>query len=356
MSFMILVINPGSTTTKIALYRDDKCLKSSNIEHELSSIEECDSIIDQLSMRKQAIENWFIAEDIDLSELSAVVGRGGILPPVKSGAYQINDKMLDRLKNRPLVEHASNLGAILSDAIAKSLEVPSYVYDPVSVDELEDVARISGMPYIERKSHTHALNSRAMALRVAQKAKARYEDRNFIVAHLGGGISISAHRRGRIIDVIADDEGPFSPERAGRVPCRELISLCYSGKFDERTMQKNLRGNGGMKAYLGTSDVKKIASDAFNGDSKSKLLIEAMAYQISKGIGELATVLKGNVDSIILTGAIAFNTMITDLIKERTDFIATVIIEPGENELEALALGVLRVLNREEEAHEYYEQ
>lgn len=355
MRFMLLAINPGSTSTKIALYRDDKCLNTKNIEHEISSIEDYDSIISQLPMRKQAIENWFDINGIDPSILSAVVGRGGILPPVKSGAYRINDEMIDRLINRPLVEHASNLGAVLADAIASPLGIPSFVYDPVSVDELEDVAKISGMPLIERKSHTHVLNSRAMARKVAESFGVQYKDMNFIVAHLGGGISISAHRRGRIIDVIADDEGPFSPERSGRVPCRELISLCYSGKYDEGTMQKNLRGNGGMKAYLGTTDVKKVAADALGGDHKSNLILDAMTYQISKGIGELATVLKGDVDSIILTGAIAHNRMITDMINGRTRFIAPVIIKPGENELEALAYGGLRVLKGEDKAHDYHE-
>ncbi|MBI9106656.1 MAG: butyrate kinase [Spirochaetales bacterium] len=355
MRYLLLVINPGSTSTKIALYQNESCLYSEYIEHESRSIEKYNSMIEQMPMRQGAIENWLKKKGILASTLSAVVGRGGILPPVKSGAYRVNAEMIDRLKNRPLVEHASNLGAILAYEMASEIDIPSFIYDSVSVDELESVARISGMPLIERKSQTHVLNSRAMARRVAGKLGFDYKDKNFIVAHMGGGISISAHRRGRIIDVVADDEGPFSPERAGRVPCRELISLCYSGRWDEKEMQKNLRGNGGIKAYLGTIDVRSVALNADAGDPESNLIINAMTYQISKGIGELATVLKGDVDSIILTGGIAYSRMITGMIAERTEFIAPVKIEPGENELEALAFGVLRVLRGEEDAHEYHE-
>ena len=278
-----------------------------------------------------------------------------MLPRVKSGAYVVNETMLDTLKNKPAMEHASNLGAPIAYAIAQAAGVKAYIYDSVRTDELHDIARISGIPEIERTSTSHVLNTRAMAIKAAKKYGKKYQDMNIVVAHLGGGISLNVHEKGRIVDIISDDEGPFSPERAGRLPCTALIELCYSGKYDKKTMLKRIRGNGGLKAYLGTVDAREVEKMIESGDEKAKLIYEAMAYQIAKGIGELATVVEGKVDLIILTGGIAYSKLITSWVKKRVEYIAPVEIMPGENEMESLAYGILRVLRGEEKAREYIE-
>lgn len=351
MSLKILAINPGSTSTKIALYEDANEICKKTIDHSNKEIEEYKNIADQYGMRYEAITKFLADINFKIEELSAVVGRGGLLPPVKSGAYRVNKAMVERLRFRPVVEHASNLGAIIAYEIAKPLEVPAFIYDSVAVDELEDVARISGMADIKRKSFSHALNMRAVAIKVAKELGKDYDDMNLIVAHLGGGISISIHKRGEMIDIVSDDEGPFSPERAGRVPCKDLINMCY--KYDKGTMKKKLRGKGGVISYLMTNNALEVEERIEKGDEFAKLVYEAMAYQIAKGIGELATVVDGNVDRIIITGGIAHSEMMTSWIKKRVKFIAPVQIVPGENELKSLALGALRVLKGEEEAHIY---
>jgi butyrate kinase len=356
MSYKILAINPGSTSTKIALYEDEKEVFTSTLDHPSEEIEKYNKVQDQFEMRKNAVLSLLKDNGYDVNKLSAVVGRGGMLPAVKSGAYKVNDKMVDRLKNNPVAEHASNLGAMIAFEIANIAGVYAYIYDSVRVDELNDIARISGTPDIPRASTSHALNSRAMAMKAAKKYGKKYSDMNFVVAHLGGGISVSVHEKGKMVDIMADDEGPFSPERAGRVPCKQLVDLCYSGKLDKKAMHKKLRGNGGLKAYLNTVDAREVEKMIENGDDKAKLIYEAMAYQVSKGIGELATVVDGKVDAIILTGGIAYSKMLTSWIKKRVEFIAPVEIMPGENEMESLALGTLRVLRKEETAREYVEQ
>ncbi len=355
MEYDILAINPGSTSTKIAIYRNENEIFCRTIEHPESEIEKYDKVQEQFEMRKDAILSLLKENNYDIKKLSAVVGRGGMVPSVKPGAYRVNDIMVNRLKNNPIVEHASNLGALIAYEIGNMFSIPSYIYDSVRVDELNDVARISGMPDIPRTSSCHVLNSRAMAMKVAKKYGKKYSDMNFIVAHMGGGISISVHEKGHIVDIIADDEGPFSPTRAGRVPCKELIDLCYSGKFDEKTMHRKLRGNGGLKAYLNTADAREVEKMIEEGNKKARLVYEAMAYQVSKGIGELATVVDGNVDAVIITGGIAYSNMMTNWIKKRVKFIALVEIMPGENEMESLSLGILRVLRGEEKSREYIE-
>lgn len=355
MSKKILAINPGSTSTKLALYEDEKKLLSQTIDHPVEEIEKYEKVQDQFGMRKDAILAILEENNFDINELSAVVGRGGILPPVKSGAYEVNEVMVDRLKNKPLLEHASNLGALISYEIAKSLNIPSYIYDSVAVDEMIDIARLSGMPEIPRASFSHALNARAMAFKVAQKYNKEYKDMNFVVAHLGGGISVSVHEKGRMVDIVSDDEGTFSPERAGRVPCKKLIDLCYSGKYDKKTMHKKLRGKGGINAYLNTLDAREVEKMIEQGNDEAKKVYEAMAYQIAKSIGELATVVDGKVDAIVITGGIAYSKILTEWITKRVEFIAPIEIMAGENELESLAYGALRVLNGEEEAREYTE-
>ena len=355
MKYNILAINPGSTSTKLALYENDKEIFCNTLEHSAEEIEKYDKIQDQFEMRKNLVISSLLEKGYDIKSLSAVVGRGGMVPKVKSGAYKVNETMVNRLKFNPVIEHASNLGALIAYEIANEVNISAYIYDSVRVDELKDVARISGMPEIPRTSTSHALNSRAMAMKVAKMNGNKYSDMNFVVAHLGGGISVSVHEKGRMVDILADDEGPFSPERAGRVPCKELIDLCYSGEFDKKTMNKKLRGNGGLKAYLNTVDVREVEEMIERNDEKAKLVLEAMAYQVSKGIGDLSTVVEGKVDAIVLTGGIAYSKRITALIKKRVEFIAPVEIMPGENEMESLAMGILRVLKGEEEASEYSE-
>ncbi|WP_312700513.1 butyrate kinase [Sedimentibacter sp.] len=355
MSYKILAINPGSTSTKIALYEDEREIFVKTLDHPVELIDSFDNVEDQLQMRKEVVMSFLKEQNFDINELSAVVARGGMLPPVKSGAYTINDLMVDRVENRPVMEHASNLAAPIAYGIAKEVGVPSFIYDSVMTDELLDIARISGSPEIPRTSASHVLNTRAMAIKYAKSKGKRYDELNIIVAHLGGGISINIHSGGRIIDLVSDDEGPFSPERAGRVPCRELINLCYSGKYDKRTMHKKLRGNGGLRAYLNTLDAREVEKMINEGNEEAKLVYEAMAYQISKGIGELATVVNGEVDVIILTGGIAHSKMLTSWIKQRVSFISHVEIMAGENEMESLAYGALRVLRGEEESKEYTE-
>ncbi|MBN2898516.1 MAG: butyrate kinase [Clostridia bacterium] len=351
----ILAINPGSTSTKVALYADKEVIFVETIDHPMDELKKYSHVQDQFDFRKEVIIDLLTKNDITLESLDAVVGRGGLLPPVKSGAYMVNELMIDRLKNRPVAEHASNLGALISYEIAQSVGIDAYIYDSIAVDELSDVARVSGLPELPRISLTHTLNARATAHKVAEKHGKKYEDMKLIVAHLGGGISVSVHDRGRMIDTNTDEEGPFSPERAGRVPCGSLVDLCYSGEYDHRSMRKKLRGNGGLKAYLGIVDARAVESLIAEGNEEAAVIYEAMAYQVAKAIGELATVLCGEVDAIVLTGGIAYSKKITDWITERVKFIAPVEIFAGENELESLAFGTLRVLNGEEEAREYTE-
>jgi butyrate kinase len=355
MSYRILAINPGSTSTKISLYEDEKEIFTKKLEHPLNIIEKFDSVKNQLQMRKDIVVASLEENNVDIKKLSAVVARGGMLPPVKPGAYVINELMIDRVENRPIMEHASNLAAPIAYDIAQKAGIPAYIYDSVMADELTDIARLSGMPEIPRISSSHVLNTRAMAMKAANERGRKYEDMNIIVAHLGGGISINLHEKGRITDIISDDEGPFSPERAGRVPCRELINLCYEGKYNRDTMQRKLRGNGGLRAYLNTIDAREVEKMIHEGSKKAKLVYEAMAYQIAKGIGELSTVTEGKIDLIILTGGIAYSKMLTDCISKRVSFIASVEVLAGENEMESLAFGALRVLRGEERAREYRE-
>ncbi len=353
--YKILSINPGSTSTKIALYEDEKEVFVQTLRHPEEELSKFERVQDQFDFRKNVVMSFLEKNNFNVNNLSAVVGRGGLLPPVKSGAYRVNDVMVDVLTNRPRLEHASNLAALIAYEITKPLGIPAFIYDSIAVDELQPVAKISGMPEIVRESLIHTLNMRASAIATAKKIGKEYEDCKFVVAHLGGGVSLSVQKGGKMIDVLSDDEGPFSPERSGRVPCRLLMNLCYSNNNNKKTMIKKLRGNGGLKGYLGTVSAIEVEKMIKDGDEKAKLVYEAMAYQVAKGIGELATVVKGDVDAIILTGGIAYSKLLTGWIKERVEFIAPVEIIPGENEMESLTLGALRVLRGEEKAREYTE-
>ncbi|HET7838838.1 MAG TPA: butyrate kinase [Rectinemataceae bacterium] len=347
----VLAINPGSTSTKIAVYDETGELFKKNVEHSAAELEQYPRIADQYKMRYEALARTLEESGVSAGELSAVVGRGGLLPPVKSGAYRVNESMVDRLTNRPLVDHASNLGGVLAWHIAQGRGIPAYIYDPVAVDELEDIARLTGLAEVSRKSFSHALNMRATAIKCASALGRPYRELNLIVAHLGGGITLSVHSGGRMVDIVSDDEGPFSPERAGRLPWKDLLELCYAS--DMKTMQKRLRGKGGLVSHLGTNSTLEVEAMIAKGDARAKLVYEALAYQVAKAIGELATVVEGRVDRIALTGGIAHSALMTGWIKRRVAFIAPVEIYPGENELESLANGALRVLRGEEEAREY---
>ncbi len=349
----ILAINPGSTSTKIAIYENQQEKFSEELTHPNEEIAKYEKIVDQYEMRKDAVLAFLEKNQFELTLLTAIVGRGGLLPPVKSGAYRVNDAMVERLRTNPIAEHASNLGAIIAYAIAKPLNIPAFIYDSVAVDELQDIARLSGSPELPRRSLIHALNMRAAAIKTAQKLGKAYRDCTIIVAHLGGGITISLHKDGKMIDIVSDDEGPFSPERTGRVPCMALAKLCYSGRYDARGMLKHLRGKGGLVAYMGTNDAYKVRLMAEDGDEEANFYNNAMSYQIAKGIGELATVVKGKVDRIVLTGGLARSPLTTDFVTEHVEFIAPVEVLPGENELESLSHGILRVLRGEEDAYEY---
>ncbi len=355
----ILVINPGSTSTAIALFEDDKQLDKETIRHSSEELSKYKKIFDQHEFREEIIINFLQEKNIEINSLDAIVGRGGVLKPVRSGAYRINKLMLENLEESPRVEHASNLGAAIAYNLAEKAGIPSFIVDSVAVDELEPIARISGMPEIERESLCHVLSMKAAARRLAQDLGKTYQELNLIVIHLGGGISVSAHRRGKMIDVNnSSAEGPFTPERTGGLPAFELVKLCYSQKFTLREMLKKLIGRGGLVDYLGTNNLLEVEERIAQGDKKAELLYRAMAYQISKEIAAMAAVLKGKVNNIVITGNGAGNkgalgNSFVRWIKERVNFIAPIIVYPGTDEMKALALGVVRVLTGHEKALEY---
>jgi butyrate kinase len=353
--FRLLIINPGSTSTKIAIYDNEKPVFEETLRHTSEELAPYPTIYSQFKFRKDMILETLSKKGINLTKLNAVVGRGGVLRPIPSGTYEVNNRMIEDLRLGLLGEHASNLGGIIAKEIASQLNIPSYIVDPVVVDEMEDIARVSGMPEIERISIFHALNQKAVARKAAEDLGKAYEDINLIVAHLGGGISVGAHRKGKVVDVnnALNGDGPFSPERAGGVPVEGLVKMCYSGKYTMDEVMRKLVGRGGMVAYLNTNDAREVEAMIANGDKKAELVYRAMAYQVAKEIGNCAAVLWGDVEAIILTGGIAYSDVLTGWIKERVEFIAKVLIYPGEDEMSALAMGGLRVLRGQEKAKEY---
>lgn len=343
----ILVINPGSTSTKIAVYEDTRPVFLKSIRHSPEDLQPFPTIVDQLQYRKTLILSEIQSEITDLSQIKIIMGRGGMIKPVESGVYEVNDRMKEDLFVGVMGEHASNLGGLIADEIAEIIPgAKAYIADPVVVDELQDVARISGHPKFERKSIFHALNQKAIARAYASSNHKNYEEINLIVAHLGGGISVGAHCMGRVIDVnqALDGEGPLSPERSGNVPIGDLIKLCFSGEYEFRHVQRMINGEGGYMAYFGTNDAHKIEIMAQNGDAWAKLIQEALGYQVAKSIGACASVLKGQVDAILLTGGLAHNKTLTEFISQHVSFIAPVLVYPGEDEMKALAMNALLVL------------
>jgi butyrate kinase len=349
------MINPGSTSTKIGVYEDEVEVLIETLRHSSEEIGKFDSIFEQLEFRKELILNILKDKNFDVKTLDAIVGRGGLLKPIEGGTYAVNEAMLRDLRTGVQGQHASNLGGIIANEIGKALDIPAFIVDPVVVDEMMDVAKISGMPEIERKSIFHALNQKAVAKRYAKENGKNYEEINLIVAHLGGGISVGSHMSGKVIDVnnALDGDGPFSPERSGGLPVGDLTKMCFSGEYTIEEIVKKINGKGGLVAYLSTNDAKVVSDKAEAGDEKYKLIFEAMGYQVAKEIGKCAAVLSGKVDAIILTGGIAYGKAMVSYIKERVQFICPVVVYPGEDELLALAQGGLRVLNGEEKLKEY---
>jgi butyrate kinase len=349
---LLLAINPGSTTTKIAVFRNTREVFLKTIKHSCEEIEKFEKITDQYEFRRDIILKELKGAEIVIENIQIVVGRGGLVKPIKSGVYEINDALINDLKIGVLGQHASNLGGLIAHEIAQSLpKARAFIADPVVVDELDDIARISGHPEIERISIFHALNQKAIARQHARAVAQTYEALNLIVAHLGGGISVGAHYQGRVIDVnqALDGDGPFSPERSGSLPVGALVKLCFSGKYTEKQIKKMITGRGGLVAYLDTNDAYEVEKRALSGDEKAKLIYDAMAYQVAKEIGAMSTVLKGDVDAILLTGGIAYGKPFVDRLTERIRHISPVYVYPGEDEMRALAMNGLMVLKGETE-------
>lgn len=355
MAYKLLIINPGSTSTKIGVYEGEKEILEETLRHSAEEILKYDTIFDQLDFRKEVILKVLKEKGIDINELDAVVGRGGMLKPIEGGTYEVNEAMVEDLKIGVQGPHASNLGGILSNEIAKEIGKRAFIVDPVVVDEMEDVARLSGVPELPRKSKFHALNQKAVAKRYAKEHNTSYEDVNLIVVHMGGGVSVGAHKKGRVIDVnnALDGDGPFSPERAGGVPSGELLEMCFSGKYSKEEVYKKLVGKGGFVAYANTNDARDLIKLSQEGDEKGSLIFNAFIYQIAKEIGSMAVVLDGEVDAIVLTGGIAYSDYVTNAINKKVKWIAPMVVYGGEDELLALAQGAIRVLDGVEEAKIY---
>ncbi|MCB2306735.1 butyrate kinase [Clostridium estertheticum] len=355
MSYKLLIINPGSTSTKIGVYEDEKEILEETLRHPSEEIDNFKSIFEQLDFRKDVILNILKEKNFDIKTLDAIVGRGGMLKPIEGGTYIVNAAMLNDLKIGVQGQHASNLGGIIANEIAKSLNIPAYIVDPTVVDEMSPVAKLSGIPDIDRKSIFHALNQKAVAKRYAKENGKKYEEINLIVAHMGGGVTVGAHENGKVIDVNngLDGDGPFSPERSGGLPSGDLAKMCFSGKYTLEDIKKKINGKGGFVSYLNTNDVRDALKMSQAGDKKAKLVIQAMGYQVAKEIGGCAAVLSGKVDAIILTGGIAYGEAVVNYITKRVKFIADVVVYAGEDELLALAQGAIGVLSGKEQAKIY---
>lgn len=356
MDINILAINPGSTSTKIAIFKNSRPAFLKSISHSAEDLEKFDTITDQYEYRKNHILNELKNSNIDISKIQAIVARGGLIRPIKSGVYRINNAMKEDLRKGILGEHASNLGGLIADDIAKQIpKCDAFIADPVVVDELDDVARYTGHPDFKRYSIFHALNQKAIGRAYARLINRKYEELNIIIAHMGGGISVGAHREGRVVDVnqALDGEGPFSPERSGTLPAGALAKMCFEKGASLDAIKKKITGRGGLMAYLGTNSAYEVELMAQDGNEEARKVQDAMGYQIGKEIGALAAVLQGNIDAIILTGGVSHNTMVVEYIKSMVTFIAPVVIYPGEDEMHALAWNGLLVIKGEVTAKEY---
>lgn len=349
----IFVINPGSTSTKTAVFEDEKVVWMAGGHHTVAETAACRTINEQYEYRRDFVLRNLREAGIAL-DFDAVIGRGGLLKPLNGGVYRVNERMKHDLiyaKHK----HACNLGALIADEIAAQCGCPAFIADPVVVDEMQPEARLTGLPEINRKSIFHALNSKAVSAKYAKSQGKHYEEMNLIVAHLGGGISVGAHRKGRVVDVnnALDGEGPFSPERAGTLPASQLVDLCFSGKYSRKQIGSMLSGNGGLMAHIGTNDMITVARQAEEGEEPYRSVLEAMIYTVAKQIGAMYVVLGGQVDAIILTGGIAYSHYCVERLKSRIDYLAPVVVMPGEGEMESLAYNALGALNGELPVQEY---
>lgn len=350
----ILVINPGSTSTKIAVYEDETPVMLRNISHSIGELSQFPSLMDQLAFRRDLVIEELRRIDMPF-HFDAVIGRGGLGKPIQSGVYEVNERFCDDMRHATR-KHPCNLGCIIAYEIASRIPgCRSFTADPVVVDELNDLARVSGSPLMPRASIWHALNQRAIAHRYARETGRRYEELDLIVCHLGGGISVAAHHMGRATDAnnALDGEGPFSPERAGTLPAADLIRLCFSGRYTEEQLLRRIAGQAGLAAHLGTTDVKEIMARIDEGDAHARLIIDAMIYHTAKSIAAQGAVLCGHVDAILLTGGMAHSEYITSGLRRRVEFLAPVFVYPGEDEMEALALNALAVLQGRCRARRY---
>lgn len=352
--YRILAINPGSTSTKFAVYDNTHPVLRQTIQHSVEELAPYPTAAEQLEWRRDVVLKSLAEHNVDLHSLDAVIGRGGLIHPVESGTYEVSDILFNDLRNAPR-KHASNLGGLIARDIADRAGVKAYIADPVTVDELMPYARISGLPQLPRRSVLHALNQKAIARRYAREIGEPYESLNLIVCHMGGGFSIGAHRRGRVIDTTDgfNGMGPFTPERSGSLPPGQLVDLCYSGKYTHEEMTRLVHGRGGLYAHLGTSSVPEILERIDGGDLHSMLILRAMCYTTAKAIGEMSIALRGHVDAILITGGVAHSKRLTDFIASLTDFIAPIYVYPGENELESLAMNALAVLTGERDVKVY---
>jgi butyrate kinase len=356
--YRVLAVNPGSTSTKIAVFDGAEKVFSVNLTHPAEEIAKYPKIIDQYDFRRKVILETLVSQGIAPESISGVVGRGGLLRSIPGGTYKVDEKMLEDLRQGVQGEHASNLGGLIAHSIAQPLGKPSFIVDPVVVDELEPLARFTGRPEIKRRSIFHALNHKAIARRAAQDLGKKYEDANLIVAHLGGGISIAAHKNGKVVDVnnALNGDGPIAPERAGSLPAWDLICLVLEDKYTKDDWRKMLAGKGGVMAYLGVNDMREVEERIKQGDEKASQILEAVAFTCSKEIGARAAVLEGKVDAVVLTGGLAYDKLFVEWVSKRVGFIAPVKVYPGEDEMQALVEGALRVLSGEEKAKTYSDE
>lgn len=349
----LLILNPGSTSTKLAVFEGEEPLFVESLTHSAQELAPFDCVADQYGFRRDLVIDCLKRHDIALDSLTAIVSRGGLLTAIEAGAYAVNEDMVWQLKNKPRNEHASNVGAMIAYDLAGQLHIPAYIYDGVTVEELLPINKITGVTNMFRKGMGHNLNTRAAAMRYAKEQNKSYNDITVIVAHLGGGISVNLHHQGRIIDFINDEEGPFSPERAGGLPMFDVIKACFEEGATYKDMMKTVKSRGGLMAHLGTTDSRDVEKMIEGGDEHAKLVYDAMILNIAKNIGKIAPNVCGKVDAILLTGGIAYSKYVTSELEKYVSFIAPVVVYPGEDEMKSLALGGLRVLRGEEQAKGY---
>lgn len=354
--YQILAINPGSTSTKFAVYFNDECKLNKTLRHSITELSRYKSILQQFDYRKGMIIDALVEEGFEVDKIKYIIGRGGLTYPLESGVYLVDNLMLRHASEGVYGQHASNLGPLIADYIANQIPgARAFIADPVVTDEIDEIARVTGHPQFEKRSIFHALNQKATARLHAKKMKKKYERMNLIVAHLGGGISVGAHKKGRVVDVnnALDGDGPFSPERSGGLPTGQIIDWCFDSNMTKEEVKRMVVGEGGFVAYLKTNNAKDVEDMAQNGDPKVQLIQDAMGYQVAKTIGEMAVVLDGEVDGILLTGGVAYNEYLTNFITQKVKFISNVFIYPGEDELDALAKNALRVARNETQAKKY---